>query len=168
MIVKLCVTSELLCVMVSACLRVMSACLLHASEELSAENGELISSVLAQLRTLRDDHSDLFLFSWWVVVILVDVSLYNAISPCCSSMVSCRYFGWRSPLYQSSMISCLYFGWYSAITPCCSIKERTSQEDSLRSVCKSSQTWRNAFSLPPCYRPSRIVTSFYRGKEGAS
>jgi hypothetical protein len=43
--------------------------------------------------------------------------------------------------------------------------ERTCLEDSLRSVRKSSQTWRNALSLRPCYRPSRIVTSVYRGKE---
>jgi hypothetical protein len=42
--------------------------------------------------------------------------------------------------------------------------KRTCLEDSLRSVCKSSQTWRNALSLRPCYRPSRIVTSL-RGKE---
>jgi hypothetical protein len=47
-------------------------------------------------------------------------------------------------------------------------KECTSKEDSLRSVRKSSQTWQNAISLRPCYRPSRIVTSFYRGKEAAS
>jgi hypothetical protein len=38
-------------------------------------------------------------------------------------------------------------------------------EYSLRSVRKSSQTWRDALSLRPCYRPSRIVTSFYRGKK---
>jgi hypothetical protein len=42
--------------------------------------------------------------------------------------------------------------------------ERTCREDSLRSVRKSSQTWQNALSLPPCYRPSWIVTSFYRSK----
>jgi hypothetical protein len=49
-----------------------------------------------------------------------------------------------------------------------SAKEHTSKEDSLRSVLKSSQTWRNAISLRPCYRPSRIVMSFYTGKEAAS
>jgi hypothetical protein len=43
--------------------------------------------------------------------------------------------------------------------------ELTCLEDSLRSVRKSSQTWRNVISLRPCYRPSQIVTSFYRGKE---
>jgi hypothetical protein len=48
------------------------------------------------------------------------------------------------------------------------VKERTSKEDSLRSVRKSSQTWQNAISFRPCNRPSQIVTSFYRGKEGAS
>jgi hypothetical protein len=47
-------------------------------------------------------------------------------------------------------------------------KERTSKEGSLRSVWKSSQTWHNAISLWPCYKPSGIVISFYRGKDAAS
>jgi hypothetical protein len=42
------------------------------------------------------------------------------------------------------------------------VKERTSQEDSLRSE------WRNALSSTLLYRPSRIVTSFYKGKEASS
>jgi hypothetical protein len=47
----------------------------------------------------------------------------------------------------------------------CETIELACLEESLRSVRKSSQTWRNALSLRLCNRPSQIVTSFYRGKE---
>jgi hypothetical protein len=47
-------------------------------------------------------------------------------------------------------------------------KELTSKEDPLRPVRKSSQTWQNAISLWPCYRPSGIVTSFYKRQRSLS
>ena len=57
--------TDLCFVIFSACLRVMGMCLTtEASEAIMVESADLVKLAMVNLRTMRDDHSALFLFSW--------------------------------------------------------------------------------------------------------